>query len=107
MMMLVDYDHHTFMESIQCADACSRILERNPYDEAIWSLKTRFTIILMIMMTRNPNNKAILESQYQFLTFNPNHLHDYNMIKPRALTEQVLVDDVEADEEGSLGLMSA
>ena len=72
--MLVDYDHHTFMESIQCADACSRILERNPYDEAIWSLKTRFTIILMIMMTRNPNNKAILESQYQFLTFNPYHL---------------------------------
>ena len=33
--------------------------------------------------------------------------HDYNLIKPRALTEQVLVDDVEADEEGSLGLMSA
>jgi tetratricopeptide repeat protein 8 len=41
-----------------CADKCSAILEKNPYDEAIWSLKTR------------------------------------------ALTAQVMVDDVEADEEG-------
>ena len=53
----------------------------------------------MIIM-RNPNNKAILESQYT------NHLDDYNLVKRRALTEQVLVDDVEADEEESFALMS-
>ena len=53
----------------------------------------------MMIITRNPN-KAILESQYT------NHLDDYNLVKRRALTEQVLVDDVEADEEGSLALMS-
>ena len=42
----------------ECVDCCSKILEINPYDESVWSLKTR------------------------------------------ALTEQVQVDDVEADEEG-------
>ena len=43
---------------MECVESCSKILEQNPYDEQIWSLKTR------------------------------------------ALTEQVHVCDVEADEEG-------
>lgn len=42
----------------ECANACTEMLEKNPYDQAAWSLKTR------------------------------------------ALTEQVYVDDIEADEVG-------
>ena len=42
----------------ECVESCTKLLEQNPYDEQIWSLKTR------------------------------------------ALTEQVHVCDVEADEEG-------
>ena len=49
------FRRHKYEECIAC---CSKILEINPYDESVWSLKTR------------------------------------------ALTEQVQVDDVEADEEG-------
>ena len=41
-----------------CVEKCTEILEKNPYDETIWSLKTR------------------------------------------ALTAQVMVDDIEGDEEG-------
>ena len=49
------FRRHKYEECVTC---CTKILEANPYDEAVWSLKTR------------------------------------------ALTEQVQVDDVEADEEG-------
>lgn len=42
----------------KCVDKCSEILDKNPYDEAIWSLKTR------------------------------------------ALTAQVMIDDIDGDEEG-------
>ena len=29
------------MEYDECIEVCTAILEKNPYDEAIWSLKTR------------------------------------------------------------------
>ena len=29
------------MEYDECIQVCTTILEKNPYDEAIWSLKTR------------------------------------------------------------------
>ena len=54
-LAILRYQRREFDE---CIEICTKILEENPYDEAIWSLKTR------------------------------------------ALTAQVMVDDVEADEEG-------
>lgn len=50
--------HFERREFDSCSDVCSEILDKNPYDEAIWSLKTR------------------------------------------ALTAQVMIDDIEGDEEG-------
>jgi len=46
-----------------CVDVCTSLLDKNPYDEAVWSLKTR------------------------------------------ALTDQVMVDDSEADEEGIVDMV--
>ena len=35
-----------------CVDKCTEILEKNPYDEAIWSLKTR-ALSLQVMVDDN------------------------------------------------------
>ena len=56
MYNIQDYLH--FLRYEECVESCTKLLDQNPYDEQIWSLKTR------------------------------------------ALTEQVHVCDVEADEEG-------
>ena len=53
-----DSDIYILFRYEECVESCTKLLEQNPYDEQIWSLKTR------------------------------------------ALTEQVHVCDVEADEEG-------
>ena len=53
-----DIDIYILCRYEECVESCTKLLEQNPYDEQIWSLKTR------------------------------------------ALTEQVHVCDVEADEEG-------
>ena len=53
-----DVDIYILSRYEECVESCTKLLEQNPYDEQIWSLKTR------------------------------------------ALTEQVHVCDVEADEEG-------
>ncbi len=37
-MSLLYFRHHDFEKS---ADVCTAMLEKNPYDEAVWSLKTR------------------------------------------------------------------
>ena len=59
-MLQVSFDvcNVNFVRYEECVECCTKILDKNPYDEQIWSLKTR------------------------------------------ALTEQVHVCDVEADEEG-------
>ena len=37
-LAIVRYQRREFEE---CIEVCTKILEQNPYDEAIWSLKTR------------------------------------------------------------------
>ena len=37
-LAIVRYQRREYDE---CVEVCSKILEENPYDEAIWSLKTR------------------------------------------------------------------
>ena len=33
--------HYQRKEYDECIEICSKVLDKNPYDEAIWSLKTR------------------------------------------------------------------
>ena len=33
--------HYQRKEFDECIEICSKVLDTNPYDEAIWSLKTR------------------------------------------------------------------
>ena len=33
--------HYQRNEYDECIEICSKVLEKNPYDEAVWSLKTR------------------------------------------------------------------
>ena len=33
--------HYQRKEYDECIEICSKVLNKNPYDEAIWSLKTR------------------------------------------------------------------
>ena len=48
------------MEYDECIQVCTTILEKNPYDEAIWSLKTRaltaqVQILIKIMQCQKKN----------------------------------------------------
>ena len=44
--------HFQRREFETCVDKCTEILEKNPYDEAIWSLKTR-ALSLQVMVDDN------------------------------------------------------
>ena len=46
--------HYQRNEYDECIDICSKVLEKNPYDEAVWSLKTRaLTAQVMINVIYN------------------------------------------------------
>ena len=46
--------HYQRNEYDECIDICSKVLEKNPYDEAVWSLKTRaLTAQVMINVINN------------------------------------------------------
>ena len=45
--------HYQRNEYDECIDICSKVLEKNPYDEAVWSLKTRALTAQVIMDNSN------------------------------------------------------
>ena len=40
-MLKQDYSLLCLVRYEECAEACTRLLDQNPYDEQVWSLKTR------------------------------------------------------------------
>ena len=45
--------HYQRNEYDECIDICSKVLEKNPYDEAVWSLKTRALTAQVMMQNSN------------------------------------------------------
>ena len=45
--------HYQRNEYDECIDICSKVLEKNPYDEAVWSLKTRALTAQVMMHNSN------------------------------------------------------
>ena len=50
--------HYQRNEYDECIDICSKVLEKNPYDEAVWSLKTR--ALTAQVMTNDINNATLI-----------------------------------------------
>ena len=51
----------------ECADVCTDILEKDPYDEMIWSLKTRAltgTFFQSPLSLSNQKKKSCFETKY-------------------------------------------
>ena len=50
--------HYQRKEYDECIEICSKVLEKNPYDEAVWSLKTR------ALTAQVTNSQEIFHSEY-------------------------------------------
>ena len=57
--------HYQRNEYDECIDICSKVLEKNPYDEAVWSLKTR-ALTAQVMMH---NSNDIISINFELLRF--------------------------------------
>ena len=49
--------HYQRKEYDECIEICSKVLEKNPYDEAVWSLKTR--ALTAQVKTENKNKQKL------------------------------------------------
>ena len=54
--------HYQRKEYDECIEICTKVLEKNPYDEAVWSLKTR---ALTAQVNINNLDKLILSYQHK------------------------------------------
>ena len=55
--------HYQRKEYDECIEICTKVLEKNPYDEAVWSLKTR---ALTAQVKINNLDKLILSDQLKY-----------------------------------------
>ena len=53
--------HYQRKEYDECIEICSKVLEKNPYDEAVWSLKTR------ALTAQVTNSHKIFHSEKKYL----------------------------------------
>ena len=49
--------HYQRKEYDECIEICTKVLEKNPYDEAVWSLKTR--ALTAQVKTENENKQKL------------------------------------------------
>ena len=59
--------HYQRKEYDECIEICSKVLDKNPYDEAIWSLKTR-------ALTAQVSHSNIIVSSLYTKCFKPKDL---------------------------------
>ena len=55
--------HYQRKEYDECIEICTKVLEKNPYDEAVWSLKTR---ALTAQVKTENENKQKSTCQFPF-----------------------------------------